>query len=284
MGHWGTAILSNDTSADIKDTFFSLYDKGKNLNEVRKEIEKQFKEGDSLQDNTDFWLTLALLQWQVGHLDQDVKEYAEKIIDQDLDITVWRESSADEKDLIKRKNELLKLKEKLQTSNLKPRKIKKKILPKSILPKGSVYAFPLKDGNYSAAIVLEEVLNEDYYFALILNTDVYKKELPNLEEVIHSRVLIKPTYQNDNTIRPAIASYTNANHKEIVKSFVKIGDVLIKDNYQKNYLAFGAAPWTFMLDWANMYLVDKKSSSNKIFQVKDYIRSSNSWFKKLFGK
>ena len=284
MGHWGTAILSNDTSADIKDTFFDFYDKGEPLNEARKEVEKHFKEGDSLKDNTDFWLTLALLQWQVGQLDQDVKENAEKIIDQDIDIIVWRESSADEKSLGKRKNELFKLKEKLQILNTKPRKIKKKVLPKSILPKGSVYAFPLKDGKYSAVIVLDEILNEDYYFALILNTDLYKNELPTLDEILKSKVLTKPAYQNDKTIRPAISSYTNAKHKEIIKTFIKIGDVTIKENYQKNYLSFGAAPWTFMMEWANMYLVDNDPRPKITFPLSDYIKMSDNWFKKLFGK
>lgn len=284
MGHWGTAILSNDTAADIKDKFFDLYDKGKALNEVRIEVEKNFKEGVSLEDNTNFWLTLALLQWQVGHLDNDVKENAEKIIDKDLDITVWRESGADEKDLTKRKNELLKLKEKLQTFNPKPRKIKKKVLPKSILPKGSVYAFPLKDDNYSAVIILDEILNEDYYFVLILNVDISKKELPSLDEVIHSRVLTKPTHQRDPTIRPAISAYTNAKHKEVVNSFIKIGDVLVKEDYQKKYLSFGAAPWTFLLNWANMYLVDKAPQPTKKFQVKDYIKTTDSWLKKIFGR
>ncbi|MBX7153520.1 MAG: immunity 26/phosphotriesterase HocA family protein [Bacteriodetes bacterium] len=274
MGHWGTAILSNDTAADIKDTFFDLYDKGQTLSDIRIEIEKQFKEGDDLSSNTDLWLTLALLQWQVGQLDNDVKEYAEKIIDQDIDITAWRESEADEKSLTKRKAELVKLKEKLQTSNPKPRKPKKKIAPKSILPKGDVYAFPLENGDYSVVIVLEEIISPDYYFVLLALTNICKKEIPTLEDVYKSKLLAKPIYNDDKTIRPTIASFTNSKHKEIIKSFLNLGNVSIKEDYQKNYLSFGAAPWTFLLEWAKMYLVDHVPRPSKNFQVSDYIKVS----------
>jgi hypothetical protein len=135
MGHWGTAILSNDTSADIKDLFFDLYSKGYTHSDIRKEVEKQFKEGNDLNNNTDLWLTLALLQWQIGQLDKDVKEIAEKIIDEGIDLTVWKESEADPKDLIKRGKELLKLKEKLQVQNRNPIRIKAKAIPKSLFKK-----------------------------------------------------------------------------------------------------------------------------------------------------
>ena len=42
MGHWGTAIFSNDNSADMRDSFLNLFDKGKPLSEIRIEIEKEF--------------------------------------------------------------------------------------------------------------------------------------------------------------------------------------------------------------------------------------------------
>lgn len=284
MGHWGTAILSNDTASDIKDTFFDLYDKGQTLADIRIEIEKQFKEGDALSSNTDLWLTLALLQWQVGQLDKDVKEFAERIIDQGIDITVWRESEADEKSLAKRKAELEKLKKKIQVSNPKLRKPKKKIAPKSILPKGDVYALPLTNGSYSVVIVLEEIITLDYYFVLLALTDICKEEIPTLEDVYKSTLLTKPTYNSDKTIRPTIASFTNSKHKEIVKSLVKLGNVSIKENYQKNYLSFGAAPWTFLLEWANMYLVEQVPRPSKGFQVSDYIKTPGNWLTKLLGK
>ncbi|MDZ7605495.1 MAG: hypothetical protein U5K79_07880 [Cyclobacteriaceae bacterium] len=53
-------------------------------------------------------LTLAALQWQVGQVDNDVKLIVEKIIDEGIDLKVWQESDADEKDLIKRQDELTK--------------------------------------------------------------------------------------------------------------------------------------------------------------------------------
>jgi HD superfamily phosphohydrolase len=281
MGHWGTAIFSNDTSADIRDTFLDLFDKGKPISEIRSEIEKEFKEGDDLSVNANFWLTLAALQWQVGDVDKDVRALTEKIIDQDIDLKVWRESEADEKSLIKRKSELIKLRDKLQTTNPKPRKIKKKVFPKSIFKKGEIYAFPLNNKNYSALIIFEEVLNEEYYFVLVANTDINSKELPTLEEVLKSHLITKTPYKSDNyQIRPAITSYTNSKLKDILKTFVKIGEVEIKDDYTKNYLSFGLAAWPFMIEQTNTFFSSNAERPKERFLVKNYVKTKP-WYKKF---
>lgn len=277
MGHWGTAIFSNDTSSDIRDSFLNLYNKGNTISAIRIEIEKEFKEGGDLYHNSNFWLTLAAMQWQVGGLDNDVKLIAEKIIDEDIDLKVWQESDADDKSLVKRKNELLKLRDKLQTPNVKPRKVKKKVIPKSILKKGEIYAIPLKNLNYSALIIFEEILNEDYYFVIIANTDINSKELPTVDDVLKSHLVTKRPYKSDNfQVRPAIASYTNSKHKDVLKTFIKIGDVEIKSDYSQNYLSFGAAPWTSMIDWANDN--DRRGAT---FLVKNYVKTTP-WYKKLY--
>jgi hypothetical protein len=285
MGHWGTAILSNDTAADIRDAFFNLYDKGQPLDTIRKKIETDFREGDKLSENTDLWLTLALLQWQIGSLDTDVKEFAEKIIDDGIDLKVWKECEADEKTLTKRKAELLKLKEKLQTINSKPRKIKKKVIQHSILKKGEIYAFQLNDGNYTAIIILEEIINEDYYFVVIANTDITMKELPTIDDVLKANILLLPAREVDKLdIRPAILSYTNIKHKNIVKRFIKIGSVIVTVDYSGKFLSIGLALLDYMFDFVNTYLGDNKLVVSKNILVKNYVKSTDNWFKKLFKK
>lgn len=277
MGHWGTAIFSNDNSADMRDSFLNLFDKGKPLSEIRIEIEKEFKEGEDLHANSNYWLTLAALQWQVGQVDNDVKSITEKIIDEGIDLKVWQESEADNKDLTKRQNELIKLRDKLQIPNPKPRKIKKKTIPKSILKKGEVFAFPLTNQNFGALVILEEILNEDYYFVLIAITDINSKEMPTIDNVLKARIVTKEPYKSDDfKIRPAISSFTNSKHKDILKTFTKIGDVEIKNDYWENYLSFGAAPWTSLMKWAN-----NNDTRGTDFLVKDYVKT-DPWYKKMF--
>lgn len=273
MGYWGTAILSNDTSADIKDTFFDLYDKDVPLCDIRIEIEKEFKVNDKLADNTDFWLTLALLQWQTGCLDIDVKQFAEEIIDNDIDIAVWKDCDSDEKSLSKRKSELKKLKEKLQTENPKPRKRKKKKMPNAIFQKGEVYAFPMKNGKYTSFIVLEEILNLDYHYTLAANTDIISNKIPTLSDIANSNILVLPPHDHVNVnYRPLITSYLAVKYKEIIQSFIKIGDVYVKKDYKGGFINFGASSWSYMIESVNIYLVDNKERPHNKIKTKEYIK------------
>lgn len=278
MGYWGTDILSNDYSADIKDSFFALYDKGDSFTSIVKTIKGEFIENENLVDNTNFWLTLALLEWQVGNLSSDVKILAEKIIDEGLDLQVWKGYGADEATLLKRETELFNFRIKLQTPNRKPRAQKEKKFQISILKKGEVFAFPLDNGYFSVVIVLEEVIDRDFYFLLIANTDIYKVGLPSLEDVMKSGILIKSV----DPYEPAISCYSNSKYKGIVTTFIKLGDVVVKKDYKSNYLSYGMTPWSFMLEWANKYL--NKGKPDKSIPVSNYIKTSAGWLSKIFVK
>jgi hypothetical protein len=285
MGTWGTAILSNDTSADIKDTFFDLYDTNHNSADIRVEIEKEYKESDNIAENTDLWLTLALLQWQIGHLDLDVKQKAEEIITTGIDLNVWKENDADAKSLAKRKLELDKLFDKIQLDNPKPRKRKKKIMPTALFQKGDVFAFPLNNGKYSAIVILEEILSVDYHFTMVATTEICSTDLPTTKEVLKSNVIVKNTHQNDTVkFRPLIASCLNKQHKDIIKSFIKIGTVKVKAEYTTTFINYGVSAWVQLIEDINQYLVENKPRPNNIIHLSQYVSDSKSWFDKLFGK
>lgn len=146
MGHWGTSILSNDTSADIKDIYFDMFDSGKSISSIREKLKRDFLEGDNISNNTNFWLTMSLLDWQIGDQDEKTKQLAIKIIDEQIDIKVWEESGADKTTLRQRDKVLLELREKILNTNPKPRKPRKKRIPKPIFKKGECFAFPMKIG------------------------------------------------------------------------------------------------------------------------------------------
>ncbi len=281
MGHWGPAIFSNDTSADIKDDFNSLFNKKIPIPEIKQKIITTHEEGDRIEDNTDLWLSLSYLMWQVGYVDEEIKSKAIEIIDNGIDLKVWKESDADKQTLKKRQTKLIDLKKKISTINAKPRKPKVKRPPKSMFKKGDCYAFPLKNGNYTVIVILEEILNPDYYFVLIAQTNINSETLPTIEDVFESNILIeRPQQLLNSNHRKSISCYTNAKHKEIIKSFEKIGEVKVKENFTKNYLSFGAAPWQFLIDIANEYLVDGKQSPNVNSKTKNYIKMKNSKKKK----
>ncbi|TXB62674.1 hypothetical protein [Phaeodactylibacter luteus] len=276
MGHWGPAIFSNDTSADIKDEFNSLFNKETPIDKIKEQIISSFKEGENLEENTDLWLSLSFLMWQVGYEDDEVKKKAFKIIDNGIDLKVWKESDADKQTLSKRRKKLSELRDKISNHNPQPRKPRIRKPPKSKFNKGDCYAYPLKNGNYTGIVILEEILDPEYYFVLIAQTNVNLNRLPTLDEIIESDILIEQPHQGLNSNhRKSISSYTNSKYKEIVKTFEKIGTVEIKDDFSKNYLSFGAAPWNFLVDRANEYLVDGKESPKVKWKTKNYIKMKN---------
>lgn len=107
MGTWGTGIKDNDTSADIYDSFFDLYNDGKNPVEISKKIisDNQDLIIDKYSSN-DFWLTLALAQWETKSLDKEVFDKVKTIIENKTDLEIWRQQDADEKMLQKRQKKI----------------------------------------------------------------------------------------------------------------------------------------------------------------------------------
>lgn len=276
MGHWGPAIFSNDTSADIKDEFNSLFNKEIPIPEIKVQIIENYKEGEKLEDNTDLWLSLSYLMWQIGYNDSEITKNAIKIIDEGIDLKVWEESDADKSTLNKRANKLKELKSNILETNPKPRKPKLKKAPKSKFKKGECFTFQLKNGKYTAVLILEEILNPEYYFVLIAQTNLSQASKPTIEEIKNSNILIEQPNQGtrSNHIK-SISSYSNTKYKEVVKTFEKIGEVEISKDFSNNYLDFGARPWYWIPLRANEYLVDKKESPNVKWKTSNYIKSES---------
>ena len=98
MGTWGTAIKSNDTSADIYAYFFDSYNDGKEPTEIKNKLIS-----DNPNGTNDFWFTLALALWETKSLSNDILEKIREIIESESDLKVWKELDASESDIKKRK-------------------------------------------------------------------------------------------------------------------------------------------------------------------------------------
>ena len=107
MGTWGTGIKSNDTSGDIYDDFFKLYNEGKSVIEISEQLIKQKKELiEDKYDSNNFWFALALCQWECKQLDNSLLEKIKKIIESKSDLAIWKELDATDSDIKKRESEL----------------------------------------------------------------------------------------------------------------------------------------------------------------------------------
>lgn len=92
MGTWGTAILSNDTAADVAAEFKDSIAYGKSIEEAEDQLIADFcidEEGDPYA-LCPFWLGLAYKQSQMGRLSERTKANALRIIDEGIDIAIWK--------------------------------------------------------------------------------------------------------------------------------------------------------------------------------------------------
>lgn len=185
MGTWGTAIKSNDTSADIYAEFFDLYNEGKEPAEIKvKLISENPNEGN------DFLFALALALWETKSLPIDILEKVRVIIENESDLTIWKELGASDSDIKERKVVLQKFLTKLNSEKPKAKARKKKKTKEPIFDKGICIVFKLDNGNYGSAIVLSSDLETGYGYNLIVTTRLNQRTKPTLNDIINSEILI----------------------------------------------------------------------------------------------
>jgi hypothetical protein len=96
MGAWGTAIFSDDTACDVRDSYRDLVGDGKTAAEASELLLNEWSK--SLEDPDEgpvFWLALAATQWKCGHLQPNVLRQALHVIDGGSDLSRWDTGSRD---------------------------------------------------------------------------------------------------------------------------------------------------------------------------------------------
>ena len=144
MGTWGTALFSDDTAADIRDTYRDFIGDGLSGQQGTDALLREW--GDQLRDpdvGPVFWLALAATQWRCGRLEDRVKTKAREVIESGADLRRWRDDS---RDLKKREAVLQKLLEQLDSPQPAPRKIPKRFRDFSRWQVGEVIAYRLSSG------------------------------------------------------------------------------------------------------------------------------------------
>ena len=123
MGTWGTGLYQDDTTCDVKEEYLNLLKIGTEPEEAMEEMIINWEDCiEDVEEGTLFWFALAETQWRYGLLDKKVKEIALQYIEEGIDLERWEE---DQKLYTKRKTELEKLKENLESEQPKGKKIPK---------------------------------------------------------------------------------------------------------------------------------------------------------------
>jgi len=233
MGTWGTAISSNDTYSDIYSDFFDLYNDGLDVSEISKKLiaDNQGTINDT-DDCNNFWFALAKAQWECKQLDKGIFERVKNVIETGVELEVWRQLDADEKDIKKRKAVLDKFLVDLQTERLKAKPRKKKIIRQPVFEKGDCVTFILENGNYGGAIVLEAIKDTELGLNLIALTRINSKGKPTLKDFENSEILSKSfaNWKNDIEIGWCYAIGLKTDKTE----YDVLGKIKVDNNYAVN--------------------------------------------------
>ena len=262
MGTWGNGIKDNDTFADIYGDFFESYNDGKNPKDISATLISENKELINNPDNcNNFWFAIALAQWETKSLDSNTFEKVKFIIENEIDLKVWRELDADEDDIKQRIKVLIKFLDKIQTEPKKPKQRQKlkSVIGTPIFPKGTCICFPLDNGNYGGAIVIETI--DDFKFGgqnYIAVTRINQVNKPTTYDFENAEVLIT-NFDRDNTPRAEMVWHNSEGYAKSLFSFEAIGQIKVSKKY-----SFGEIGSVSTLGWNYIKIdVDKQIEYEK---------------------
>jgi len=88
MGAWGTALFSDDTARDVRDSYIDLVGDGLTGPEATKALLREWAASlDDPDESPVFWLALAATQWRCGRLESHVLQQALNVIDSGSDFS-----------------------------------------------------------------------------------------------------------------------------------------------------------------------------------------------------
>jgi hypothetical protein len=95
MGTWGTGIFADDDASDVRSDFKYYVADTQSAAAATDAIAIDYGTSfDAPQNNTAFWLALALTQWRSGWLDERVRRTALRLIAEGADTEKWAKAQA----------------------------------------------------------------------------------------------------------------------------------------------------------------------------------------------
>ena len=87
MGTYGPKLYQDDLAADVREQYIDRLHGGKTGTEITREMLDEYRtEIDDRDDASVFWFALANTQWELGRLENEVKENALALIDAGVDL------------------------------------------------------------------------------------------------------------------------------------------------------------------------------------------------------
>jgi hypothetical protein len=241
MGHWGTGISSNDTFMEVYETYFHYYNHNLPIADIKERLKSDFAETiANEQTANDYWFALAKALWECKELDTSTFDIVKKIIEGRLDLKVWQELEASEKDLKAREKVLDKFLTTISIKKEKPKGRKKIIYYSGFYDKGTCLAIKMKNGNYGGLLVLEKEFDTLEGANYVAATNINLTRVPTTDDFQKAKILTGRHTDSLGYFREHFwifvfeAKYKRYN-KDIDNHFINVGTILIDRVFEKHF-------------------------------------------------
>jgi hypothetical protein len=181
MGTWGTAVFSDDTACDVRDSYIDLLGDGLSGPEATKKLVGEWSK--SLEDTDEapvFWLALATTQWKYGRLEPHVLQQALSAIDGGSDLARWDIGS---KEYRKRRAVLDRLRVQLTSLQRPKRRVPKRFRGSNLWKIGELIAYRLLSGRFVVLRVIGHNTDQGGTSPICELLDWVGDSLPNESEL-----------------------------------------------------------------------------------------------------
>lgn len=239
MSSWGAGVKQSDEFMDVYDEFFERYKDDAAAIDVShsilSEYQKEFPDEDTVPLLYTVYYALAWCLWECGVKDETLWQKIKDIIDSDADLKFWNELGVEPQIENRRRRELQKFWEKINSTPQKIKKAKKTQKKREpTLHKGDLYAYGCENG-YRVALVLDflwdsylTAISEDIFdhvptegeamcvYTHTLSWFSSKESIPKKDRIVLSNLNITDNFNNRAGLlfSPTIIGCSNVGRRE----------------------------------------------------------------------
>ena len=245
----GPKIIDSDLANDVYGEFMELYDSGKTIDDIKKQIEKNWKKEDLDEDEFEIFITTyALALWEIGGLSKEIRDEVKATIEKGVGVSMWKEENEEEY-AEKRKKILEKFILKISEPKKKIRsRIKKKEPKDFIFQPDDIVLHKQDDGTFIALFVASTYQfgsSFGYIFVPIKYKNTKKPEIKDLE---NSKVFVSKVPSGLSGFKKGLY-YLMISHgalKKFAFEFEVLGKISIKNDFKNgNAVSYAKSKETF---------------------------------------
>lgn len=180
MGAWGVAIFSDDLATDVRDDFRDLIGEGLSATQaVDKLLIEHASSANDADEQSVFWIALALTQWKLGRLEERSKEQALRMIDSGQDLRRWQDTKLNKKRIAV----LEEARQQLLSLPPPPKKVRRAIKNANDWQIGEVVGFRLRSGQWILFRTVGAHTDKGGRFAVCEVLDWIGSDIPSAEAI-----------------------------------------------------------------------------------------------------